>query len=91
MSAFSKVKVSVLEVGLWLGFIFLMFNFSSILIELDPLLESMAKSHSSSSKLLSLIAIVVGIGLFIARCKFVLNPFKGHLLRKLTQTSPTEE
>jgi hypothetical protein len=91
MSAFIKVKISVLEVSLWMGFVFLMFNFSSILIALDPLFEGMAKSHSSSSKLLSLIAIVVGIGLFIARCKFVLSPFKGHLLRNLTQTRPTEE
>lgn len=84
MSAFIKVKISFLEIALWLGFIFFMFSFSSILIGLDPAFETMAKSHSSSSKLLSLIAIIVGLVMFIARCKFVLNPLKGHLLSNLT-------
>jgi hypothetical protein len=91
MSAFNKVKISVLEVTLWVGFIFLMFNFSSILIELDPLFEGIAKSHNLLSKIFSLIAIVIGIVLFVSRCKFVLNPLKGHLLRNLTKISLADE
>jgi hypothetical protein len=91
MSAFNKVKTSVLEVTLWVGFIFLIFNFSSILLELDPLFEGIAKSHNFLSKILSLFAIVIGIVLFVSRCKFVLNPLKGHLLRNLTKTSLTDE
>ena len=84
MSVFVKVKVSVLEVGLWFGLMFFMFNFAPMLILIDPLFEKVVKSFVPLTKLISLTGTLIGVCFYIARCTFVLNPLKGHFLSKVT-------
>jgi hypothetical protein len=57
-----------------------------MIVPIEPKMTGIASSLETSFVLISFGWFIIGGAMFFARYKFVLNPFKGFLLTKMTGT-----